>query len=565
LIPKILTGKTTSTGLIRYLFGKGRANEHIDPHLVASWNNFAPDPGRNPQHTTAQLARQLDQPVRVLGDRAPKDKVWHCPVRADPGDRHLTDAEWADIARRIMHATGIAPANDPEACRWVAVRHAPDHIHIAATLIRQDGKRPTRSYDYKKAQAEARRIETDYDLRRLNPGDGTAATRPTSNERFKAQRTGQTLTSREVLRLRVRQATSLASTEQAFFAALETLDLRLQVRYAPSGDALGYKVALPGDTNAHGDPVYFSGSTLAPDLSLPRIGERLDTTDQPTPPQPGKARRTNAWHQATAAIDRIPNALANDADEAAQAHLAALGSTLDVLPAAARNQVRAQLRQAAFDFERATRSRIRADHQHARALRAATKELLYTPLDQDGAVLAMLLNTTVLALIAAARWHAKRHHAQQEASARRALHQLRAAYRQTAKQPLERLRQQAPPPQTADRYAHHLRQAVPEHAERILRDESWSALTAVMATAERAGHNPAHLLQHAAQQRPLDDARSPAEVLIWRLRRLGDRAAPSPQALAARTRSANATSATPAAQARPAVYDRHSPTPRRSL
>jgi hypothetical protein len=221
-------------------------------------------------------------------------------------------------------------------------------------------------------------------------------------------------------------------------------------------------VALPGDTNAHDDPLYFSGSTLAPDLSLPRIREPLDTTDQPSPPQPRKARHTNPWHQATAAIDRIPTALTSDSDAAAQAHLAALGSTLDVLPAAARSEVRAQLQQAAFDFERATRSRIRADHQHARALRAATRELLYTPLDQDGAILAMLLNTSVLALIAATRWHAKRHHAQQEASARQALNQLQAAYQHTAKQPLQHLRQQAPPPKVAARYAHHLHQAVPD-------------------------------------------------------------------------------------------------------
>ncbi|MBR7677234.1 mobilization protein, partial [Streptomyces daliensis] len=179
-------------------------NEHTDPHLVASWNDFAPDPGRHPSRTTAQLARQLDHPVKALGERAPRDKVWHCPVRADPGDRHLTDAEWADIAHRIVHATGIAPAGDAEACRWVAVRHAPDHIHIAATLVREDGRRPVRDFDRKKAQAEARRIETDYRLRRLTPGDGSAAQRPTRAEQEKAHRSGHTRTARERLRTTVR-------------------------------------------------------------------------------------------------------------------------------------------------------------------------------------------------------------------------------------------------------------------------------------------------------------------------------------------------------------------------
>ncbi|OEU96266.1 relaxase/mobilization nuclease domain-containing protein [Streptomyces oceani] len=543
MIPKILTGKTSSTGLIRYLFGPGRANEHTDPHLVASWNGFAPDPGLNAQHTTTQLARQLDQPVKVLGDRAPADKVWHCPVRADAGDRYLTDAEWAEVARRIVHATGIAPAGDPEACRWVAVRHADDHIHIAATLVRQDGKRPTRDFDRKKAQAEARRIEIDYGLRRLNPGDGSAAKRPTSKEHFKARRIGQAHTSRELLRTRVRQAAAAARSETEFFAALEGMGIEAQIRYAPSGDALGYKVALPGDTNKTGEPVFFSGSTLAADLSLPRIRERQTATD--TTAVQGHARRTDPWHQATASIDRIPATLASDEAPAAQAHLAALGETLDLLPAITnRGTLRSELQQAAHGFERATRSRIRADHQRARALRNAAKELLHTP-SGDASGLAMLLNATVLALIAASRWHAAHRHTQQEAAARQTLQHVQAAYQQAAAHPLAELRRRTPPQDTARRYAHHIRQTTPDHAEHVLTDPAWNALTAVLADAEQAGHNPAELLQHAARQRTLDDAHSPAEVLTWRLQRLSQRPAPSPRAQAARVRSTRATTAAP--------------------
>ena len=115
MIPKIILGKGphATRRTIGYLFGKGRANEHIDPHLVASWNDFAPDPGRSPHRdpkdVEAQLVAQLDQPVKMLGDKAPKYTVWHCPVRAAPEDPILTDAQWADIARRIVAAAGIAP------------------------------------------------------------------------------------------------------------------------------------------------------------------------------------------------------------------------------------------------------------------------------------------------------------------------------------------------------------------------------------------------------------------------------------------------------------------------
>jgi hypothetical protein len=38
-----------------------------------------------------------------------------------------------------MDRVDLAPAGDEEAVRWVAVRHADDHIHIVATLARADG------------------------------------------------------------------------------------------------------------------------------------------------------------------------------------------------------------------------------------------------------------------------------------------------------------------------------------------------------------------------------------------------------------------------------------------
>lgn len=154
MIPKIRYGTGGTYGLIRYLFGPGKRDEHTDQHLVASWNDYAPDPGRNPHHSIAQLAGQLDQPVKAIGDRAPDTTFWHCSVRADPGDRYLDDNDWAAIARRIVKAVGIAPEGDTAACRWVAVRHAPDHIHIAATLVRQDGRR--RRPEVRQAQSPGR-------------------------------------------------------------------------------------------------------------------------------------------------------------------------------------------------------------------------------------------------------------------------------------------------------------------------------------------------------------------------------------------------------------------------
>ena len=122
----------------------------------------------------------------------------------------------------------------------------------------------------------------------------------------------------------------------------------------------------------------------------------------------------------------------------------------------------------------------------------------------------------------AMHWHRTRQHAQQEAAAEQTLVHLQVAYAQVAGRALTDLARRSPGLQTKRRYAHHLQQAVPEHAERILNDPAWDALATVLAEAEAAGHNSATVLDQALGQRTLDDARSPARALTWRIRRLGE-------------------------------------------
>lgn len=183
----------------------------------------------------------------------------------------------------MVAATGIAPDGDDAACRWAAIRHADDHIHIIATVVREDGRQARIRQDGKRSQAEARVIEIDYGLRRLATGDGTAARRPTSAERHKAQREGRERTAREELRESVRRAVAGAASTDEFFDRLAAAGLLIRKRLAPSGDLLGYKVALPDDRNKDGEPVFYSGSKLAPDLSLPRVRERWSYRRRPPP------------------------------------------------------------------------------------------------------------------------------------------------------------------------------------------------------------------------------------------------------------------------------------------
>ncbi|MGD3107764.1 mobilization protein [Streptomyces sp. YGL11-2] len=546
MIPSIHKRGSETIGLIRYLYGKGTHEEHIDPHLVAAFDPLTPDPGRDPDATYEQLQRLLDQPVNALPkNRRPNKHVWHISVRASPEDPVLSDEDWAAIARRTVAATGIAPDGDEQACRWAAVRHADDHIHIIATLVRDDGRRPRLHNEARRAQTEARRIEADYGLRRVTPGDGTAAKRPTSAERHKAERQGRDRAAREELRETVRRAVAGAASTNEFLDRLKNAGLLVRTKVLPSGDLKGYKVALPDDRNKNKEPVYYAGSTLAPDLSLPRIQERFatDSTDPETadserpehptaPSAPAAARRTTA-HAAWAALLALDH---NSDDGAAAAQIAATGEVLDALAKTSALHTRNELRQAAWEFERASRSHTRGAFRHAQDLRRAARDLVYSGpafgRGEDGAGTAMVLDMLVFLAIAAAHWHAQRHHTQQAEAAHRAAEHLRAAYQQAAGEPLIVLRERGRriAPSLRRHHATIVRTALPELAETVLAEPGWDALAATLADAERAGHNPHNLLAEAAAHRELDTAESISYVLVWRLRRTADLPAYAPAA-----------------------------------
>ncbi|MER5760184.1 mobilization protein [Streptomyces sp. NPDC002082] len=531
MIPRIHNRGKRTIGLLAYLYGPGKYEEHTDPHLVASWDDNAPDPGRDPQATLKQLQRLLDQPVQNVDEGSrPAQHVWHLSVRNAPTDRILSDEEWADVARRMVAAAGIDDPDQGAGCRWAAVRHADDHIHIIATLVREDGYKPDLDNDAQRVQDEARRLEAELGLRRLNSGDRTAAQRPTSAERHKAERTGRTRTAREELRETVRRAVAGAANDAEFFDRLGASGLLVVRRVAPSGDLLGYKVALPSDRNKDGEPIFYAGAKLAPDLSLPRIRQRYGGQEAPgetavSSPQP---RSSQARRSATGAVWTALLVIDQDDDGAAAAQIADVGEVLDALAKTSAAHTRRELSDAAFAFERASRSHIRAERQQDRVLRQAARDLVRggpaLGRGEDGAGTAMVIDMLFFLVITAAAWHAKRGHAQQAAAAQQTAEHLRAAYRNAAAAPLSVLRERGRrltlPLQR--RYGSAMREAVPDLAQRVLDEAGWPALAATLAEAEAAGHDVVPLLTEAASRRELDTAESVSDVLVWRLRRLAD-------------------------------------------
>jgi len=118
MIGKVVRG-CHAGGLLRYLYGPGRANEHIHPHLVAGFGDPAelePDrpPGGAPD--LRRLAGLLAQPLAALGRPGYDKPVWHCSVRA------VAVAELRQA--------------QPLAVRAAAARTAAEHLRAAAAEFR---------------------------------------------------------------------------------------------------------------------------------------------------------------------------------------------------------------------------------------------------------------------------------------------------------------------------------------------------------------------------------------------------------------------------------------------
>ncbi len=193
-----------------------------------------------------------------------------------------------------MHRTGLAPyGQDDDAVRWVAVRHAADHIHIVAMLARQDGARPGLWNDYYQVGEACRAAEQRFGLRLHRPRDRTAARRPTRAESEKARRRGLQEAPRVTLRRAVSTAAAGAASEQEFFA-----------RLGPGRGAGPQAVQHPQSRRGHrvrrraawrhrpeGGPVWFGGGKLAAGPDPAQAPLPLGPRPAPRPQRSGPDRR----------------------------------------------------------------------------------------------------------------------------------------------------------------------------------------------------------------------------------------------------------------------------------
>ena len=318
-MPNIVRGERMA-GLLTYLTGPGRANEHTEPHLVAG------DPALLAWHSeeelgpaaTAAIARHLDQPRKAFGTEVKEGHVWHCSLSLRAEEGRLTDQEWSAIAEDFVHAMEFDDQEGTRApCRWVAIHHGlskngNDHIHLAVNLVREDGTKAAVFGDFKRAQAAARAIEIRHNLEPLesvtaqratrgyHPAEREAQARGKAHARYnrdtakqagapswgslpaadRKARIGAELRTdqpRFDLALRVRGCATAAADEAEFVRRMRRADLLVRPRFAEgrSDVVTGYSVAARPQ---HGErPIWYGGGHLGRDLSLPRL--RADWPD----------------------------------------------------------------------------------------------------------------------------------------------------------------------------------------------------------------------------------------------------------------------------------------------
>jgi len=103
-------------GLIRYLLGPGRAQEHTNPRVIAAWDGrdtaWQPVRGSAGRLVLGPLITALEAPAIAAGlpttrsGSGRRGYVWHCSARVAATDRPLSDGEWSGIARELLAFTG---------------------------------------------------------------------------------------------------------------------------------------------------------------------------------------------------------------------------------------------------------------------------------------------------------------------------------------------------------------------------------------------------------------------------------------------------------------------------
>lgn len=401
MIPHITKGADVG-GLMRYLTGPGRANEHENPHVIGgdgfvqSW--FGHD--ELGAKDAADIATYLDKPRQVFdvatmtkqwhqnpetgarepvldvdGRQAWRDvKVWHCSLSLPPGEV-LSGEQWEQVTREFANEMNLTDAGGKASVRWVAIHHGAskggnDHVHIAASMVREDGTRWEGRYrDWSKAQTVCRDLEHKHGLTPVEGRQhGTAVQGARPVETALAARTGAPVIAREDIAQRVRAAAVASTSEAEWVRRVRSSGVVIKPRFAAGSTdvVVGYRAALTSDREA-GRLNFYGGGQLGRDLSLPRLREMWPEPSLEVAGQASAEWQAAFRSKAAAAPGRETVVPLPTAVEASRRNLEAFTTQLRHTPLTDR----AAWSRAARDVSGALSAWAQADPANAAELRAA--------------------------------------------------------------------------------------------------------------------------------------------------------------------------------------------------
>lgn len=282
-MPNVVRG-SKPVGLMVYLAGGGRSNEHTEPHLVAGDPTVTAWLGTDEldRDAAVQIGRDLEQPARIHGVEMPAGHVWHCSLSLHEREGLLSDEKWSQIAHELVDKMGFSRREQDgevlrSGCRWVAVRHGVstggnDHIHVVVSLVREDGTKANVWRDLPRVQQACGELEAKYGLEILDSRQaqrGGRGEKPA--ERAIAERAGRPESAPATLARTVRACALTAGSEAEFVRLMRGEGLWVRPRFAAgrSDVVAGYSVAL---APARGErATWYGGGRLDRDLTLPQL------------------------------------------------------------------------------------------------------------------------------------------------------------------------------------------------------------------------------------------------------------------------------------------------------
>lgn len=313
------------SGLMLYLAGPGKTNEHTNQRVITGSDSLVQytEEASLDKGVVMRMSRELDADKRRTGTEIPKGHVFHASLSLNPDDKQLNDEQWSEVAHDFMREMDFTEAQGKAPCAWVAVNHGLSangnpHIHIAASMVREDGTKWNQHNMRRRAVSAARTLEEKHGLQLVgrehssvtyvlgekeslarrqavaehrqlvkNGKAGTPWEALTAQERRDAiaAKASVVMQPRVELARRVRGCAAAAADEGEFVRRMRREGLIVRPRFAEGSrtEVTGFSVA---ERPRFGErPVWYGGGKLGKDLGLPALRQKWDGSVEAAAPE----------------------------------------------------------------------------------------------------------------------------------------------------------------------------------------------------------------------------------------------------------------------------------------